>query len=373
MPETCRTHGEGSEAAGAYRVCLVVIARDGARTLPRLLDSVRPWVDRMLVVDTGSTDGTPAVAKAHGADVEHFDWCDDFSAARNAALDLASSDWHLVLDADEWLISGGACLAGLRATPPAHVGVLQFEDIFGSAPDQRACHWISRLLPGSVRYAGQVHEQPVHQLRAMRLPVLIGHDGYAPAALQSKRGRNRQLLQQSLLRDPGDAYLQYQMGKDLAVYGEHEPAIDHFARAGELAPASAPWLADLMTRMLHSMKSAGRHEDGLRRLLAELESRADSPCADSPDVFFALGDLLLDWAASDPGLAAVRLDQAEAAWLRCLEIGERPDISGSVPGRGGRLAAFNLALIYEGSGRAAEALRLREAHGLETRELLRPG
>jgi len=356
---------------GPYSVSLVVIVRDGAGTLPRLLDSVRPWVDRMFVVDTGSTDGTPALAAAHGAEVEHFEWCDDFSAARNAALDMAGADWHLVLDADEWLISGGAFLQGLRASPPVQVGVLQFEDVFGSAPDQKACHWISRLLPGPVRYSGRVHEQPVHELPTRRMPVRIGHDGYMPAALQSKRGRNRQLLQQALCRDPGDAYLQYQLGKDLAVYGEHASATDHFARAVERAPAAAPWLADLMARLLYSMKSAGRHEDGLRRLLTELEGRVDTPLADSPDVFFALGDLLLDWAASEPEFAAVRLDQAEAAWLRCLEIGERPDISGSVPGRGSHLAAFNLALVYEGRGRAEEARRLREAHGLPLGDLMR--
>lgn len=373
MPEAPGTRGNDIARAGPYSVCLVVIVRDGAGTLPRLLDSVRPWVDRMLVVDTGSTDGTLAVATAHGAEVGHFVWCDDFSAARNAALELAGADWHPVLDADEWLISGGAFLQGLRASPPVQVGVLQFEDVFGAAPDQKACHWISRLLPGAVRYSGQVHEQPVHQLPTRRLPVLIGHDGYLPAALKSKHGRNRRLLQQALCRDPGDAYLRYQMGKDLAVYGEHASAIDHFVRAVELAPASAPWLADLMARMLYSMKSAGRHEDGLRRLLTDLEGCADTLLADSPDVFFALGDLLLDWAASEPGFAAVRLDQAEAAWLRCLEIGERPDISGSVPGRGSHLAAFNLALIYEGSGRLAEACRLREAHGLETRGLLHQG
>jgi len=58
----------------------------------------------MRVLDTGSTDDTVLRARACGATVPHFDWCDDFAAARNAALDHASADWHLVLDADEWLV-----------------------------------------------------------------------------------------------------------------------------------------------------------------------------------------------------------------------------------------------------------------------------
>ena len=79
--------------AAPPRLALVVIARDEARRIGRLLDSVRPWVDEMLVLDTGSADGTAAVARAHGARVEHFAWCDDFAAARNRALAWAGADW----------------------------------------------------------------------------------------------------------------------------------------------------------------------------------------------------------------------------------------------------------------------------------------
>lgn len=102
----------------AYELALVVIARDEAAHIERLLASVRPWVDRMLVLDTGSKDDTAARAAAMGADVKQFTWCDDFSAARNAALDAASADWHLVLDADEWLIDGGVAQCSDRLAAP---------------------------------------------------------------------------------------------------------------------------------------------------------------------------------------------------------------------------------------------------------------
>jgi len=101
-----------------YRVCLVVIARNEAPRIARLLDSMAPWVPEMLVLDTGSTDGTPDIARGCGARVERFDWCDDFAAARNAALDAAAADWHVVLDADEWLIDGGEVLQALAGRPP---------------------------------------------------------------------------------------------------------------------------------------------------------------------------------------------------------------------------------------------------------------
>ena len=70
------------------RIALVLIARNESRAIERCLASVRPWVDEMIVLDTGSVDDTPAIAARCGARVTHFTWIDDFAAARNAALAL---------------------------------------------------------------------------------------------------------------------------------------------------------------------------------------------------------------------------------------------------------------------------------------------
>ncbi len=70
------------------RLALVMIVRDEARCIARCLESVAPFVDSMIVLDTGSTDDTVAIAQACGAAVHQFSWCDDFSAARNARARL---------------------------------------------------------------------------------------------------------------------------------------------------------------------------------------------------------------------------------------------------------------------------------------------
>lgn len=347
-------------AAPSRRLALVVIARDEAARIARLLDSVRPWVDEMLVLDTGSSDATAAIAAAHGARVETFAWCDDFAAARNQALARADADWHLVLDADEWLISGGEALQALKDTAPGFVGALQLRDRFDLAPGQsgEAVAWLSRVLPGPVRYAGRVHEQPRHGLPVRRLPLVVGHDGYEAGRLADKRGRNRRLLAQALAEAPGDAYLWYQLGKDCAVYDEHAAAEDAFARAGALPAASAsPWWLDLVARRLFALKCLGRHADAMDFAQTQMQAGAESP-----DFFFALGDLLLDLAAAQPAQAGELLPMAEAAWQQCLALGERPDQAGAVAGRGSYMAAHNLALVLEGTGREADASALRAAH-----------
>ncbi|MDR3670820.1 MAG: glycosyltransferase [Holophaga sp.] len=89
-----------------------MIVKNEAAILGRCLSSVRGLVDELVVVDTGSSDGTLAVAEQFGARVGRFPWRDDFSAARNESLRLCTGDWVLVLDADEALDPRG--LAEIR-------------------------------------------------------------------------------------------------------------------------------------------------------------------------------------------------------------------------------------------------------------------
>jgi hypothetical protein len=352
----------------SFTVALVVIARDEAQTLPRLLSSVSGWVDSVMVLDTGSTDETAGIAARMGARVESFAWCDDFSAARNAALDAADADWNLVLDADEWLMDGGPWMLGLRSREPRYVGAISLEDRFECGAAQVARHAISRLLPRGVRYRGRIHEQPQHPLQVQPVPISVAHDGYQPQALARKRGRNRQLLLKDLADHPDDAYLSYQLGKDASVYDEHELADRWLSRAQMLAGPEAPWRPDLLIRRAYALRRLDRHEDAARLLRDAEEESSIGPR--SADLDFARGDLMMDWAAADPGRAMLHLASARSAFTRCLEIGERPSTTGSVAGRGSHLAAHNLALVCEVMGDSHGASTLRRRFGIDSPSLL---
>ena len=80
---------------------LAMIVKNEEKNLGHCLASVKDLVDEMVVVDTGSTDGTVALAESFGARLGHFPWTGDFAAARNESLRLSTGDWVLVLDADE--------------------------------------------------------------------------------------------------------------------------------------------------------------------------------------------------------------------------------------------------------------------------------
>jgi glycosyltransferase involved in cell wall biosynthesis len=70
-------------------------------TIVPCLENIRPWVDEMIVVDTGSVDETPAICRRLGASVYCFPWIDDFSAARNESLKYASGQWLFCMDSDD--------------------------------------------------------------------------------------------------------------------------------------------------------------------------------------------------------------------------------------------------------------------------------
>jgi tetratricopeptide (TPR) repeat protein len=86
------------------KLSLCMIVKNEQDNLRRCLSSVVSHVDELIVVDTGSTDDTVAIAQEFGAKVSYFEWCDDFAAARNASIERATGDWILSLDADEVLV-----------------------------------------------------------------------------------------------------------------------------------------------------------------------------------------------------------------------------------------------------------------------------
>ena len=86
-----------------HSVSLCMIVKNEADCLSRCLESMKGLVDEIIIVDTGSTDNTVEIAKQYGAVIKTYQWNNDFSQARNYSLSLATKEWILVLDADEYL------------------------------------------------------------------------------------------------------------------------------------------------------------------------------------------------------------------------------------------------------------------------------
>ena len=190
------------------KISACVITKNEAENLPRWLASMRVFADEMIVVDTGSSDATAEIARAGGAKVFHFDWINDFAAAKNFALDQAQGDWVVFTDADEYFTEE----SGPRVRPLieeydqkkkfdgfiVHLVNIDMDTgaLLGtSAQVQR----IFRRAP-HIRFVGSIHEH-VENLSGdpgremMMAPGLtLYHTGYSPRIIKEKSRRDLELL-----------------------------------------------------------------------------------------------------------------------------------------------------------------------------------
>jgi FkbM family methyltransferase len=246
-----------SPLAPRLSVCLIV--KNEEKFLAQCLTSVRGLADQIVVVDTGSNDRTVAIAKEHGAEVHHFAWCDDFGAARNAALEHATGDWILMLDADEELPSEShGALRKLLSEPAVMAWRLPIIDVGREA---EGCCYVPRLFRNApaLFYIGRVHEQVFTSIEVRRqewgLDSRLGdaalrHHGYLPEVVKdrNKIERNLRLLEKAIVELPDEPNLLMNYGLELVRSGQRETGMDQYRKAFDLMSAQAPALVIPETR-----------------------------------------------------------------------------------------------------------------------------
>ena len=226
------------------RLTLCLIARNEEEMLPGCLASVRGVADDVVLVDTGSTDRTMAIAREAGARVLESPWADDFAAPRNLAARQARGDWLLVLDADERLAPGAARpMREAMKLRTFDVGMVRLHNARRADAPAAAIlsgaerHGRPLLLPRLIRNAGEptwlgaIHESVGEWLVARKgrrrdLDVDVLHLGYVPALLVSrkKRERNIGLLRRRCAAEPDDVTPRGYLALELLEAGEFEEA-----------------------------------------------------------------------------------------------------------------------------------------------------
>lgn len=333
---------------------LCLIARDEARFLGDCLASSRASVDELVVVDTGSRDGTREIARSLGAKVVDFAWCDDFAAARNAALDAATGTHVLVLDADERLVDPHGALRRAAEDARFTIGLLPLHD--ANALDAqtsdvlsgRARLWDPCLVPRFfvrdpvLRFTRRVHETilaDVKRLNALlqarhsrivALDAAIVHLGEVPElrAARGKRARNTKLLERALADDPADGDLAGYLATELAREGE-------FARARALGETHLwPFLETLrgLPRdsarpspvQLASVLATCLVQDGELERALEVVHQSQACCLEAhPNLAFLEGAALERLG---------RVEEARRAYETCLAADGRPQTIPVNPG-----------------------------------------
>ena len=222
------------------RLSFCMIVKDEAENLPRCLASVKDVADELIVLDTGSTDRTIAIAQSFGAQVHPFLWTNDFSAARNQALQFVTGDWVLVLDADEVLVA--EVMPNLRQAMQQEkaivINLIRHEIGAAQSPYSLVSRLFRRhpalhfsrpyhaMIDDSV--AQLLHTEP--QWQVINAPeIAILHYGYQPGAIASRNKLEtaKITMEGFLAAHPNDPYVCSKLG---ALYVE----IDQTARGIEL-------------------------------------------------------------------------------------------------------------------------------------------
>jgi len=204
--------------ANKLPVSLCMIVKNEEAFLDASLKSVKSVLgfEDIVVIDTGSEDRTKEIALDNGAAVFDFEWCDDFSAARNFAAEKAKNDWVLALDADEVVTNFDRNeLGSFINDKQLSVGAMKII----SLPDTGASN-ISRFYNRKYyKWDGNIHEQLIpagnHPKVIAPLHIIADHYGYTPEVKESKGKfeRNLRMLEAALVDNPDDPYILAQLGK----------------------------------------------------------------------------------------------------------------------------------------------------------------
>jgi tetratricopeptide (TPR) repeat protein len=221
------------------KLSLCMIVKNEAKNLPQCLNSAKSIVDEMIVLDTGSTDDTVAIAQSLGAIVHQFTWTQNFATARNESLKHATGDWILVLDADEVLAPDIAPLIRQVMQQEQVLVVNLVRQEVGAT--QSPYSLVSRLFRHhpEVQFSRPYHamvDDSVVQLR-QREPhwqvvslseVAILHYGYAPGAIaqRDKLQAAKTTMEQFFAEHPDDPYVCSKLGALYVQIGELQQGIE---------------------------------------------------------------------------------------------------------------------------------------------------
>jgi len=140
-----------------------MLVKNEIALLPKLLEYVSPWVCEIVIVDTGSTDGTLEVARRYTDRVFQFHLGHDFATARNFGLSKVKREWVFHLDADEWptevLLRWLVRFADDRKSAQFEgVKILRHNTIDGEPIGDRTYEYHVRFFRRMYRFEGRIHE-----------------------------------------------------------------------------------------------------------------------------------------------------------------------------------------------------------------------
>jgi len=328
------------------KVSLTMIVRNEGHNLPHCLKSVSGIFDEIVIVDTGSTDNTKDIAVSFGATVIDFAWIDDFAAARNVALDNATGDYVLWLDADDVIESAEREKLEilLKQLNPYSNDAYVLRCVCDTSDGGKLVVDQPRLFPRreGVRWERRIHEVINAALDRAGIAIkwtdiIVRHSGYAnPIIHEQKRQRNLVLLHRELAEHPNDPFIYYYLGTLAFERKQWQEALGYYILSLAKWGTSQAIACKLFAMIAWTNQILIRYDESLR------------VCNEGLHYFTADGEL---WFRKAVALRYMhRRDEAEQCWRRVLELGKPQNLYSVDEGIYGHLTHHNLAIIAEERG-----------------------
>ncbi len=225
--------------------CMIV--KNEIDTLEKCILSVKEKINgicnEIVVVDTGSTDGTRELAVELGCCVYDFEWCNDFAKARNYSLEKAKNDWIITMDGDEYI--GEVDLEWLKEFVVSNNNnrLIGEGTIINYSDTKMQSYTTSIKLmifnKREVVYKYIIHEIPVmrdgSERKYITLPIEVCHTGYIEEVVKNKNKleRNLELITKSMEDDNDDLYLVMHLGKTYIGLERYDEAVENLKKVLE--------------------------------------------------------------------------------------------------------------------------------------------
>ncbi len=263
------------------RLTISILVSNRVDTVRKCLDSIKPLLDalpsELIVVDTVGperSDGSLAVAREYTDRVVHFDWCDDFSAARNAGLKLAKGEWFLYLDDDEWFDDVSALIDFLKTDDCRYnVCLYRVRNYMDRGGQQYTDGYAERLVRRSegLHFKDRIHEYLVGATPPIKtLDAFVHHYGYVYDSREEFENhylRNSGSLEKMLSERPGDLRAVMHLVQEYIGYREFSKAEDlcRAALEGNVFPDVSNYCSVLSCFYIHVLISKKKWKEVLNQ------------------------------------------------------------------------------------------------------------
>ncbi|WP_256759105.1 glycosyltransferase [Cohnella sp. WQ 127256] len=328
-------------------ISLCMIVKNEAKSLEKCLQSVTSIVNEIIIIDTGSTDDTKLIASHFTSQIYNLEWTQDFAAARNASIAKATSEWILILDADEYLDSGKLPLLKYflhnhKSKEPTGV-ILPIYNFVGNLSSGKVSQ--SKAMRLFTRHPDLSFIRPIHEqlqsstgsLIELELEMPIYHTGYTAETIEYKQKikRNEAIYEQIRKHGQFTPYDSFTLGNEYLAQDRYQEALSCYIEAEQFTEYNKSWFPLSIGNRINCLMNLHKYTEAFEQI-----KLAKYRWSDVCDFYWLEGYLFAQLGMDNEAIKSLH---------HCIQIAEKKSAQPTYlisPNYGSTLPLQQLYIIY---------------------------